>query len=132
MKKVNIIYWIFTGLLLALMLFSAAGTFLIHDPATAAKMAPLGYPAYVMQMLAVAKILGAIALLVPGFPRLKEWAYAGFTFDLLGATISMIITHFAVSNWAPMFIFLAILAVSYIYFHKRLKLKATATKDAAV
>ena len=132
MKKINTIYWIATGLILALMLFSAAGTFLIHDPKSMEKMAPLGYPAYVMQMLAVAKILGAIAILVPGFPRLKEWAYAGFTFDLLGATISMIITHFAVSDWAPMLIFIAILAVSYIYFHKRLKLKATATKDAAV
>ena len=132
MKKINIIYWISTGLLLALMLISAAGTFLIHDPETTAKMAPLGYPAYVMQMLAVAKILGIIALLVPGFPRLKEWAYAGFTFDLLGATISMIVTHFAVKDWAQMFIFLAILAVSYIYFHKRLKLKAGATADAAV
>lgn len=132
MKKINIIYWIATGLILALMLFSAAGTFLIHDPKTMEKMAPLGYPSYVMQMLAVAKLLGIIAILVPGFPRLKEWAYAGFTFDLLGATISMIITHFAVSDWAQMLIFIAILAVSYIYFHKRLKLKATATKDAAV
>jgi len=76
--------------------------------------------------------LGIIAILVPGFPRIKEWAYAGFTFDLLGATISMIVTGFAVADWAQMFIFIAILAVSYIYFHKRLKLKATATKDAAV
>ncbi|HZY35144.1 MAG TPA: DoxX family protein [Mucilaginibacter sp.] len=132
MKKINIIYWIATGLIMALMLFSAAGTFLIHDPETAAKMAPLGYPAYVMQMLAVAKILGVIALLVPGFPRIKEWAYAGFTFDLLGATISMIVTGFAVKDWAPMFIFLAILAVSYIYFRKRLKLKAAVTTDSAV
>lgn len=132
MKKINIIYWIATGLILALMLFSAVGTFFIHDPKTMAKMAPLGYPAYVMQMLAVAKLLGIIAILVPGFPRIKEWAYAGFTFDLLGATISMIVTGFAVADWAQMFIFIAILAVSYIYFHKRLKLKATATKDAAV
>jgi len=132
MKKINIIYWIATGLLLALMLFSAAGTFFIHDPKSIEKMAPLGYPAYVMQMLAVAKILGIIAILMPGFPRIKEWAYAGFTFDLLGATISMIVTGFAVADWAPMFIFLAILAVSYIYFHKRLKLKAGVTTDSAV
>ena len=132
MKKINIIYWIATGLLLALMLFSAAGTFFIHDPKSIEKMAPLGYPAYVMQMLAVAKIFGIIAILMPGFPRIKEWAYAGFTFDLLGATISMIVTGFAVADWAPMFIFLAILAVSYIYFHKRLKLKAGVTTDSAV
>ena len=130
MKKLNIIYWIATGLLLALMLFSAVGTFLIHDPKTAEKMAPLGYPAYVMQMLAVAKILGVIAILIPGFPRIKEWAYAGFTFDLLGATISMIVTGFAVADWAPMFIFLVILAVSYIYYHKRLA--AAGVKDSTV
>jgi hypothetical protein len=130
MKKNNIIYWIATGLLLALMLFSAFGTFFIHDPKTMEKMAPLGYPAYVMQMLAVAKILGVIAILVPGFRTIKEWAYAGFTFDLLGATVSMIITGFAVADWAPMFIFIAILAVSYIYYHKRLA--AAGVKDAAV
>jgi hypothetical protein len=132
MKKINIIYWVSTVLILLLMLSSVAGTFFIHDPKSVEKMAPLGYPAYVMQMLAVAKILGIIAILVPGFPRIKEWAYAGFTFDLLGATISMIITGFAVADWAPMLIFIAILVVSYIYFHKRLKLKATAPKDAAV
>jgi len=132
MKKLNIIYWIATGLILALMLFSAVGTFFIHDPKTMEKMAPLGYPAYVMQMLAVAKLLGIIAILVPGFPRIKEWAYAGFTFDMLGATISMIVTGFAVADWAQMFIFLGILAVSYIYYHKRLKLKAAVTTDSAV
>lgn len=132
MKKVNIIYWISTVLILLLMLSSVLGTFFNHDPKSLEKMAPLGYPAYVMQMLAVAKILGIIAILVPGFPKIKEWAYAGFTFDLVGATISMIITHFAVSDWAPMLIFIAILVVSYIYFHKRLKLKSAVTADIAV
>jgi len=132
MKKINIIYWIATGIILALMLFSAVGTFFIHDPESIKKMAPLGYPEYVMKMLAVAKLLGIIALLVPGFPRIKEWAYAGFTFDLLGATISFIITGFAPSDWAPMLIFVAILAVSYIYYHKRLKLKSAVTSDSAV
>jgi DoxX-like protein len=131
MKTINIIYWISTGLILALMLFSAIGTF-IPNPDGLKTMDQMGYKPYIMQFLAVAKILGIIAILIPGFPRLKEWVYAGFTFDLVGATYSMYATKFAISMWAPMFIFLAILAVSYIYYHKRLKLKATAVKDAAV
>jgi hypothetical protein len=80
--------------------------------------------------LAVAKILGVIAILVPGFPRLKEWAYAGFTFDMLGATYSMYVSYGDVSKWAPMFVFLALLACSYIFYHK--KLKASSVKDATV
>ena len=51
-------------------------------------MANLGYPMYLMTILGVAKILGVIALLAPRLPLLKEWAYAGFTFDMLGAAAS--------------------------------------------
>ncbi|MGN6180730.1 MAG: DoxX family protein [Mucilaginibacter sp.] len=123
MKKVNIIYWIFTGLLILLMAFSAIGSFLPPSREAAAMMAQLGYPAYVVKMLAVAKILGIIALLVPGFPKIKEWAYAGFTFDLLGATISFIITGSSVMAWAPMLIWIAFIVLSYIYWHKKLKLQ---------
>jgi uncharacterized membrane protein YphA (DoxX/SURF4 family) len=47
-----------------------------------------GYPLYLLTILGVWKLLGVIALLVPGFPRLKEWAYAGFFFDLTGAAVS--------------------------------------------
>jgi uncharacterized membrane protein YedE/YeeE len=123
MKKVNTIYWIFTGLLILLMAFSAIGSFLPPKPEAVAMMAKLGYPAYVIKMLAVAKILGIIALLVPGFPKIKEWAYAGFTFDLLGAIVSFIITGFPVMAWAPMLIFIAFIALSYIYWHKKLQLQ---------
>lgn len=51
-------------------------------------IAALGYPEYLMTILGVAKILGVVALLLPRLPLLKEWAYAGFTFDLLGASAS--------------------------------------------
>ena len=129
MKKINIIYWIATGLILALMLWSAIGTFM-NNPDGAKMMDAMGYKPYVLQFLAVAKILGIIAILVPGFPRIKEWAYAGFTFDMIGATYSMYASNFKVTDWVPMFIFLAILAVSYIYWHK--KLKASTHTDAVV
>jgi hypothetical protein len=129
MKKINIIYWIATGLILALMLFSAISSFM-ENPDGAKMMDQLGYKPYVLHLLAVAKILGIIAILVPGYPRLKEWAYAGFTFDLIGATFSMYITGMPFSSWAAMLIFIVLLAVSYIYYHKRLR--AVRPMDAAV
>ncbi len=123
MKKVNIIYWIFTVLLILLMLTSVIGSFMPPSKESAAMMVQLGYPAYVLKMLAVAKALGIIALLVPGFPKIKEWAYAGFTFDLLGAIISFIVTGFPFSAWAPIILGLVFIAGSYIYWHKKLKLQ---------
>jgi len=76
----------------------------------------LGYPLYFMTILGVWKVLGAVAILVPRFPRLKEWAYAGIFFDLTGAAATwaavggqgealhiiapLIITCFAVASWA--------------------------------
>lgn len=126
MKKINIIYWIATGILLALMLFSAIGSFMPPTPDGIKMMDAMGYKPYIIQFLAVAKILGIIAILVPGFPRIKEWAYAGFAFDLIGATYSMIL-NLPLSQSALMPVFLAILAVSYIYYHKKLRLKAAGT-----
>lgn len=127
MKKINIIYWIFTGLLLALMLSSVIGTF--ADPAGSKAMVTdhLGYPKYFGELLAVAKALGIIALLIPGYPTIKEWAYAGFAFDLIFACCSFIAVGDPVKNWAPFIIFFAIFIVSYIYFHKKLKAKALGT-----
>jgi hypothetical protein len=52
----------------------------------------LGYPPYFLLILGVWKLLGAAALAVPGFPRLKEWAYAGVVFDLTGAVASILIS----------------------------------------
>jgi hypothetical protein len=121
MKKINLIYWIFTGILVAVMLFSGI-TGIMNTPESIKMLtAHFGYPAYFNQYLGIAKVLGSIALLVPGFPHLKEWAYAGFTFDMISAVYSEISVHDSVAQWAPIFIFIAILAVSYIYHHKRLK-----------
>jgi hypothetical protein len=118
MKTTKIIYWICTILVILLMLYSAYGTFFIHDPKGDEIMKQIQIPAYLMKLLAVGKILGAIAILVPGYPRLKEWAYAGYFFDLAGATACFIATGFAVSAWAPMLIFVALLLGSYFTYHK--------------
>ena len=123
MKRTNIIYWTTTGLLCALMLFSAIGGF-IPNPQGTAMMQHIGYGPHVLPFLSVAKILGIIALLVPRFPRLKEWAYAGFTFDLLGAMYSFIMAGDPVSQWAFLLLGLVLIALSYIYWHKKYQLRS--------
>ncbi len=118
-KSTNIIYWITTVLLVALMLFSAVGSFM-DNPQGVELAHHLGYPVPLFKFLAVAKILGVAAILVPGYPRLKEWAYAGFTFDILGAWYSFIRVGDPPSQWIFLPIVLILIAVSYIYHHKRL------------
>lgn len=80
-------YWIFT--VLAALLFAVPGVaLLLRVPHFTADMAQLGYPAYFLTILGIWKLLGVIAILSPGLPRLKEWAYAGMIFDLSSAAIS--------------------------------------------
>jgi hypothetical protein len=91
-------------------------------------MAHLQYPLYLGKLLGVLKILGVIAIVVPGFPRLKEWDYAGFTFDLIGATYGQIAVGDPAGKWAFMFVFFIVLAISYILYHK---IKAGSSKTGA-
>jgi uncharacterized membrane protein YphA (DoxX/SURF4 family) len=120
---INVIYWISTGLIVAMMLFSAASSFM-DNPDGAKMLSAIGYRPYVLHLLAIAKVLGVIAILTPGFPRLTEWAYAGFMFDLIGASVSFYASGFAVKDWIFIPILIALLVCSYIFYHKRLKLKA--------
>ena len=117
MKTTKIIYWILTGLLVILMLFSTISS-LRPNPQGIAMMEHLGYPYNVLQLLAVAKILGVIAILIPGFPRLKEWAYAGFTFDLCGAIFAGLCAGDPVSQWIPVMVGILLIFGSYIFYHK--------------
>ena len=105
-------YWITTGFIA--LGFTASGVFnLMASEEVVAQYVSLGYPAYLPQFLGLAKVLGAIALVAPKFPRLKEWAYAGITFDLLGAIYSHIANGDPTGDAvAPAFL-LAILAASY-------------------
>jgi hypothetical protein len=81
-------------------------------------MNQLGYPDYFIPFIGVAKTLGIIAILVPGFPKLKEWAYAGLAFDLIGATYSQL----AIFGFKPDIFFMvlpfAFLYISYSLYHK--------------
>jgi uncharacterized membrane protein YphA (DoxX/SURF4 family) len=80
-------YW--SATLLTGALFAAPGALLLARQAHFVEdMALLGYPGYLLPILGVWKILGALAILAPGLPRLKEWAYAGMMFDVSGALAS--------------------------------------------
>ena len=108
----KIIYWVSTGLLAALSIF-AAFAYLSGSPQVVQGFAHVGYPQQLRIMLGIAKPLGAIVLLVPGWRRLREWAYAGFTF----AWISAFIAHYLAKDGPEAFmplILLAILFVSYV------------------
>jgi hypothetical protein len=93
MKTKQVIYWISTILVCAMMAM-VAFAYLTNQPKMAEAFSSLGYPPYFQDILGVAKLLGVIALLAPGFALLKEWAYAGFTFTFIGAFIS----HLAVGQ----------------------------------
>jgi uncharacterized membrane protein YphA (DoxX/SURF4 family) len=84
-------YWIAT--VLAALLFAAPGVgLLVGAPHFVQEMGRLGYPMYFLTFLGAWKVLGAVAILAPRFPRVKEWAYAGMIFDISGAVVSRLAT----------------------------------------
>ncbi|MCD2425943.1 DoxX family protein [Niabella pedocola] len=89
-KRDKIIYWIATAWL-ALGMLATGIVQLIQTKEEIALMAHLGYPVYLLTLLAIWKILGVIAVLIPKFPLLKEWAYAGFFFAMSGAIVSHLV-----------------------------------------
>lgn len=125
MKKLNISYWIITALFSAFMLWSSFGGLKLDEQTVAFLHDHLGYPLYFIRLISVAKIIGAIAILLPFVPaRVKEWAYFGFFIDLLTDAYSFRAVGDPVSGWAPMFLFIAILIAAYLLHHKRLAAQA--------
>lgn len=117
MKKAKIIFWTTT---IFIFLFEGVIPALTSQSEMAKEgIRHLGYPEYFGNALVVFKILGVLALIIPQVPgNVKEWAYAGFGFDFIFASIS----HFAVDGvtfdgFFPLIV-LVILAISYIYYHK--------------
>jgi uncharacterized membrane protein YphA (DoxX/SURF4 family) len=108
----KVAYWASTGVVAALMAF-AAFTYLSGGPQVVEGFARVGYPQQLRIILGIVKPLGAIALLVPGFVKLKEWAYAGFTYAWICAAVA----HYSVGQKGEaMFpvILLVVLYVSYV------------------
>ncbi|MDT0552516.1 DoxX family protein [Urechidicola vernalis] len=117
MKRDKIIYYIATGLLTAMMLMSA-GMYVFNNEMIQGLFTSFGYPTYIIYPLAVAKVLGLIAIWSPNFKALKEWAYTGFFFDFVLAFFA----HYMIGDGEQMgaVIAMVLLIGSYI-FSKRIK-----------
>lgn len=105
-------FWIITAAFAGMMLLSA-GMYFSGAAEVRDTLVGLGYPAYILTILGTAKLLGAIALLQNRLPTLREWAYAGFTINLLGAAASHVLAGDPVSAALTPAILLLPLAASY-------------------
>ncbi|MBS1773232.1 MAG: DoxX family protein [Bacteroidetes bacterium] len=114
MKRDKILYWATTGFVSLGFLMSSM-MYLTHNPELMKGFSMLGYPVYFVNILGIAKLTGALALLNPWSAKLREWAYAGFTFTLIGAAWTHIATH--TPPTAPI-VFLVLLGASY-FFHQK-------------
>ncbi|MGV3599225.1 MAG: DoxX family protein [Bacteroidota bacterium] len=121
MKTIKILYWVFTALFAAFMIFSATGNIMVDKQSVMFLADYLKYPVYFIPFIGWAKLLGSIAILIPGFPRIKEWAYAGLFFDLTGAAYSLLAMQTPISQVAGMLLPIGLGAVSYWLYHKKLK-----------
>ena len=119
MKKTKILYWIFTGLMAIAMIFSSINM-AFPNPDTVKLFNQIGFPEYMIPFIGWAKIIGVLAILIPGNWRIKEWAYAGLAFDVIGAIYCFASIGLPVTDWAPMFVFVLLIAASY-YFHVKLQ-----------
>ncbi|MEP7109477.1 MAG: DoxX family protein [Ferruginibacter sp.] len=119
MKKTKIAYWIITGIFGAFMLFSAIPDILVAPDAVTMVTTGLGYPKYFIPFIGIAKLLGVIAILIPGFKRIKEWAYAGLFYDLIAATYSVIAKEGFQLQVTFMVLPIGFLFLSYYLWHKK-------------
>src|SRR3954470_17750637 len=125
-KTTNLIYWISTIVFAALMIFSAVGGLQPSQQAIQLMHDALGYPVYFIRYISIAKLIGSIAILVPGLNRsLKEWAYAGLFFDLAGAIYSGVASS---GKFDPMMLMMLIWIIpgvlSYYFWHKKIDNKS--------
>lgn len=117
-KKSRIIFWIATiwlslGMLStgAVQLFKLKG----DGPGSPESMTNLGYPAYFVMLLGIAKVSGVVVLLIPGSPLLKEWAYAGFFFIMSGAVYTHVAAGNSISEIFPSLLLLILTVVSWYF-----------------
>ena len=106
-------YWAVTGLLTFILAFSGIGA-LTRQDFLIESMQHIGFPLYVMPILGTAYVLAAIAIILPGLPRLKEWAHAGVVFAMTAAFVSHVSIGDSFADMAPPLVILALNVASYI------------------
>jgi hypothetical protein len=116
-KRNKIIYWVATiWLSLGMVTTGAVQLFKGKEGQGGADMlAHLGYPLYIITILGICKCLGVIVLLIPRFPLLKEWAYAGFVFIMCGAMFSHIATGDGITALIPSLLLLTLTILSWYF-----------------
>ena len=119
-NRVNGVYWVVTGLMAVFMLMASIPDVMRQRQAIEV-FGHLGYPPYLLPFLGTAKILGVIAVLIPGAGRLKEWAYAGLIFDIIGAFYSHLSVGDPVSVWGFAIVGLVLVGGSYVFGRLRTK-----------
>ena len=122
----RITYWATTGLLAADALFVAI-LYLSGNAQVVNAFVHLGYPQQLRFLLGIAKFLGAIALIMPGVPRLKEWAYAGFTFAWIAASIA----HYIAGDRAETVLVVVLLVMLFFSYATRPATRTWITAEAA-
>lgn len=116
MKATKIIYWVTTGLLAVMMSYSAY--LYLTEPAMEQAFQHLGFPGYFRVELAIAKLIGAVLLLVPISTRIKEWVYAGFSIVFISAFIAHLVSGDPVSATIMPLILFVVLMISYFTLQK--------------
>ena len=115
----QIAFWTATAIVLAESVAGGAGD-LARQGSYYRALIHLGYPSYFTDILGAAKLLAAAVLLVPGFPRLKEWAYAGIMINMVGAAVSHIAVGDGIGDIAPPATFAVIVLVSWLLYQAQL------------
>lgn len=119
MKKNKIIFWVATIIIALMEGVMPLVTWITAPEYMTLGTKPLGYPDYFVYILTVARVLGVIAIVYPKTPNtLKEWAYAGFTFNLIFAFLSHSIVDKNITYMVLPIVILGILMVSYFYKNK--------------
>lgn len=129
MRNIRIAFWIFTILFSLAILFPSIPAVLGEQETVKFITEHLGYPAYFVFYSGIVKVLGIAAILIPGYPRVKEWAYAGLAFDLISVVYSSIAVGDSIIAGWPMLIYFLLLAGSYVYYHKMNASVSTAATD---
>lgn len=122
-KTINILYWVFTILFAALMIYSAYGSILVNEDAKTLIHDQLGYPEYFIPFNGYTKLIGSLVILIPGLRTIKEWAYAGLFFDLGAVLYSSVALSGKVDPMlAYMLVWIVPGILSYVFWKKKLRL----------
>lgn len=130
-NKISIFYWVATGIFSLMMLADGFGG-ITHEATGVAIMKHLGYPEYVLTIFGTAKILGAIAIIQTKFKTIKEWAYAGFVINFIGAFCSRAAVGDPVGELIPPVVALLILFVPYYAWKRFEAAKAASSPRIAI